>query len=1052
MEFPTILLTPTSVEYLGQALLASLLLAFLIYRHFYFPDRLSYSRSFFLMVTVYFYIVSTVLLAMIASVGDGDRRIWIGLIYPVVALMLMAFSAFIFRLPAAPAPWRREARIVALCLLGVVAFEVGHALSLIAALRQDMIVSRDWYLNISYLLAVSWLAFVLVRQTVQRDKPVSPGTTWFARFARPETINAEAARAYLIVMFLLMAIGVTSTVQIAQRTPAGESAFHLSFLSLVLLIAFVLIYVNYYAMRISFIVQTTAIMSLLVVLIVSTAGRQITNAMAAQLLAVRVDVSSLHLGFSPAVGRGYRVRAYAAAVAREVEAQGQVISSRLLPLAPSADQTARVDLPFAFPFFGEMQTAIYVHPTGYLTFGTPQHLDDLRFRYGRIPTIFALHRVGMGAPNVPDDDFSVVVETSPEQVRVLWYSDPGRAIAHSGEPPLERAASRPDRNAELQVQLNADGSFSIDINIVRPLFLTDALFLRDNWRHWVGIHDGRTVDSSTRIQWHELGDAAVIVTHGVLEDYRITVRRQVHTVAFHLAQLMLVSILTSIGAIPLFLRVSFMEPLQRLLAGIERTRRGDFSVYVSVNPQNEIGVIAGAFNALIANQRHLLNTLEQQVQDRTHALAASNTLLQREVELRRITHAALKSLNSELDSRVRDRTVQLSASEERFRRVVASVSEHIFAFRLDTISRAVKIEYVSPKLDQFVAKEVLATIDLATGWRTNCVEPDDWDAYDRHVADLLACRNSQVEYRIPQPDGSLRWVNVTVRCERVNVNEIHCYGVMSNITARKKLEQETAAHAALQEVERLRSEWIGNMSHELRTPLGLIKGAVTTLLAEDVAIPPAAQQRILTQLDRETDLLTDFVSNLLDLSRLESGRLQLNYTRTDIKGLLQEVIDGYTLQMRLGALLQVQVELVLASQLLYAEVDRDRLKRVVQNLLTNAMRFSPENSVIRVYAALTDEHLVIKVEDHGTGIDEVDFDRIFERYYQVKQPGMRNVGGVGLGLAICREIVKAHGGTITVASRRANVTEQGWTMFIVCLPCVVSSATPIVQEHSSQHA
>jgi signal transduction histidine kinase len=201
------------------------------------------------------------------------------------------------------------------------------------------------------------------------------------------------------------------------------------------------------------------------------------------------------------------------------------------------------------------------------------------------------------------------------------------------------------------------------------------------------------------------------------------------------------------------------------------------------------------------------------------------------------------------------------------------------------------------------------------------------------------------------------------------------------------------------------------------------------------------QHNILMRLNQETDRLTDLVSTLLDLSRLETARLHLNYTETDIVAMLQEVVDVAKLQMQLGSMPLFAIKLEPASRKLYATIDRERMKRVVQNLLSNAMKFSPENSEITVRAAIAQAHLIITVEDHGAGIDDNEHERIFERYYQVKHPGIHNQTGVGLGLPICREIVNAHGGEISLSSRSARKYHDSGTIFVVKVP-----VTPIRTE------
>jgi signal transduction histidine kinase len=477
-----------------------------------------------------------------------------------------------------------------------------------------------------------------------------------------------------------------------------------------------------------------------------------------------------------------------------------------------------------------------------------------------------------------------------------------------------------------------------------------------------------------------------------------------------------------------------MQPLERLLRGIERTQRGDLTVQVPIHSNGEIATITRTFNRLVASQRNLLENLETQVRERTQLLETTNQELQSEIQLRRQVQLDLEELNRELDARVQERTHELSQSEERFRRVVTSISDQVYAVTIDPLTRAVGVDYLSSDLKAMLGIQGTDGADLLVRLRTKHVAQEDLANFDAHIANLFQGCDSKVDYRFMMLDGTPKWVRASVRCERVSPAQIRCYGVISDISDRKQLEQETATRMALQEVDQLRNAWLSNMSHELRTPLGLIKAAATTLLATDVTIPPSMQQPILEQLDYETDRLTDLVNALLDLSRVDAGRLHLTYSETDVVGILREVCATATLQMRIGALPPFTLELVTDPPTQVAVVDRERIKRVLQNLLSNAMKFAPDDSLITLRAHASAAHICIEVEDHGIGIDATDQERIFERYYQVDNPGLRSHNGVGIGLPICREIVAAHGGTISLKSQKAGVGLASGTTITVCVP------------------
>jgi K+-sensing histidine kinase KdpD len=227
----------------------------------------------------------------------------------------------------------------------------------------------------------------------------------------------------------------------------------------------------------------------------------------------------------------------------------------------------------------------------------------------------------------------------------------------------------------------------------------------------------------------------------------------------------------------------------------------------------------------------------------------------------------------------------------------------------------------------------------------------------------------------------------------------------------ERLIKDAAETKALQELDRLRSELVSNVSHELRTPLGLIKAASTTLLAEDVEFDRQTQRTLLQGIDEETDRLEHIVSNLLDLSRMEQRRLILDRSPTDIGLLTRSVIEAMQIQTT-----PCQFVLDLPPQPLLANVDANRIEQVLRNLLSNALKYSPEGGLITVNVGQDESQLLISVSDQGIGIPPADLDNVFERFYRVENETTRQVSGAGLGLAISRGIVEAHGGRIWVKS------------------------------------
>jgi PAS domain S-box-containing protein len=226
-----------------------------------------------------------------------------------------------------------------------------------------------------------------------------------------------------------------------------------------------------------------------------------------------------------------------------------------------------------------------------------------------------------------------------------------------------------------------------------------------------------------------------------------------------------------------------------------------------------------------------------------------------------------------------------------------------------------------------------------------------------------------------------------------------------------ELIEQSSEIEVLRQADRLRSELIANASHELRTPLGLIKIFASTLLLDEVELSLEKQREFLNAIEEETVNLEGIVDNLLDLGRMESHRLRLDRHLVDLVELVEKAtsamepeLDGHQLVNNLP-----QAPVV-------ALVDPVRIHQVLRNLLSNAIKYSPQGGPITVQLGTSADQVQICVSDEGIGIPEAEQERIFERFYRVQNEHTSQVRGVGLGLAICRWIVGAHGGQITVDS------------------------------------
>jgi len=231
-----------------------------------------------------------------------------------------------------------------------------------------------------------------------------------------------------------------------------------------------------------------------------------------------------------------------------------------------------------------------------------------------------------------------------------------------------------------------------------------------------------------------------------------------------------------------------------------------------------------------------------------------------------------------------------------------------------------------------------------------------------------------------------------------------------------------AAHARVTQLDQLKTNFFANVSHELRTPLALIFGPVERLLA---SLPDETAQRELAVVRRNALLLHRYVNDLLDVSKLEVGKMELRYSRMDVAAMARTVAGMFeSVVNERGVVVAVEV-----TGEVIAEVDGEKMQRVLMNLLSNAFKYAPDGSTVRLVLLSDGEDLTLTVEDAGPGVPPEMREEIFERFQQGDREMQRRYGGTGLGLSIVKEFVEMHGGTVT-----AGESPLGGAMFSVRLP------------------
>jgi PAS domain S-box-containing protein len=264
-----------------------------------------------------------------------------------------------------------------------------------------------------------------------------------------------------------------------------------------------------------------------------------------------------------------------------------------------------------------------------------------------------------------------------------------------------------------------------------------------------------------------------------------------------------------------------------------------------------------------------------------------------------------------------------------------------------------------------------------------------------------------VEHRIRRADGVYRWFLVRAEPERhPQTGEIsRWFGSSTDISALKEAEQ------ALRQADRRKDEFLATLAHELRNPLAPVTNAIAILRSPRST--EQARARMLDLMERQARHLVRLVDDLLEVSRITSGKIHLHLQRLDLRAIAQACVDAASSEI-LAA--RHEVSLRFSAQPVWVQADHARMKQVIDNLLNNAIKYTPAGGVIELEVGYSGDRGQLKVKDNGLGIPPEMLGDVFELFAQVNQTIGRSNGGLGIGLALVKQLVSLHGGQVQVAS------------------------------------
>lgn len=251
-------------------------------------------------------------------------------------------------------------------------------------------------------------------------------------------------------------------------------------------------------------------------------------------------------------------------------------------------------------------------------------------------------------------------------------------------------------------------------------------------------------------------------------------------------------------------------------------------------------------------------------------------------------------------------------------------------------------------------------------------------------------------------------------------------GIVERRRSRDQLQTMKRKAVEFKALDRMKTNLLATVSHELRTPLTTIKGYTTMMLDYHAKLAPEEIRDCLEAVDAATDRLRRLVDNLLETSRLEAGMLKLDKRPGD----LRELVEGVAAEARLRSA-RHDIAARVAADARKVEMDERRIRQVLDNLVENAIKYSPDGGTIQIATRRSDGGVEVSVSDEGPGIPPQELAHVFKRMYRLaRAPRKPGADGLGLGLSICQRIVKAHGGTIRAANR-----ETGGAVITFTLPC-----------------
>jgi PAS domain S-box len=325
-------------------------------------------------------------------------------------------------------------------------------------------------------------------------------------------------------------------------------------------------------------------------------------------------------------------------------------------------------------------------------------------------------------------------------------------------------------------------------------------------------------------------------------------------------------------------------------------------------------------------------------------------------------------------------------------------------------------------------------------WMMQHIHPDDVDCAVSAIHNILnnTTNMGECEYRIRGKDGKYRWVSNKGKVVEYSENgePLHIAGVLVDISERKEAEATLlAAKRTAEEASRTKSEFLANMSHELRTPLNSVIGFADILSEETFGSLNDKQQRYVGNISKSGRHLLSLINDILDLSKIEAGKMTLHPEKFEIGDSLDEV---KSIISPLAHKKDIKLEINMVPDAITINADKGKFKQIIYNLLSNAIKFTDYEGSVTINVILQDKSVHVEVQDTGIGISKEDQERLFKSFTQIDSSSCRVYEGTGLGLVLVKNFVEQHHGRIWIESEFGSGSS-----FIFEIPVDLEASSPV---------